>query len=74
MDDFDELPTYVDIVYSWHLTLAVFPMYIAIGQIFFEKNQIGLIIRLEKCVCWRQLHNVLETKCTNSGGKSQFSL
>ena len=26
-------------------------------------------------VCrWRRLHNVLETKCIKSGGKSQFSL
>ena len=29
---------------------------------------------LEKCECWRQLHNVLETKCTKSGGKSRFPL
>ena len=29
---------------------------------------------LEKCVCWRRQHNVLERKCTKSGGKSQYSL
>ena len=33
-----------------------------------------LKICLEKCVCWRQLHNVLQTKCIKSGGKSLFSL
>ena len=27
-----------------------------------------------QCLCWRRLHNVLETKCTKSSGKSRFSL
>ena len=29
---------------------------------------------LEKCVCWRWLHNVLETKCIKSIVKSRLSL
>ena len=38
MDNFDELPSTSDMVSSRHLTLAVFPMYFAIGQIFFDKT------------------------------------
>ena len=41
--------------------------FLGVGLMFLE-------ICFEKCVCWRRLHNELETKCIKSGGKSQFSL
>ena len=44
----------------------------------FSKQQIKEEIRLklcfQKCMCWRQWHNVVETKCTKSTRKSLFSL
>ena len=38
MDNFDELPYPLDTISCGQLTMGVFPMYIAIGQIFFNQT------------------------------------
>ena len=39
-----------------------------------ERGKYVFKICLQKCVCWRRLHNMLETKFIKSGGKSRLSL